>query len=151
MTLYRTDPTDAHYRKLVEALDRELAVTDGDDHAFYDQFNGSEDIHHVMVATKGERAVACGAIKAFDERTMEVKRMYTLPQVRGRGLAVELLRELEKWAAELGYKRLILETGSRQLAAIRLYEKYGFQRMAENYGQYAEMENSICFEKSVAG
>jgi GNAT superfamily N-acetyltransferase len=79
---------------------------------------------------------------------MEVKRMYVLPNNRGKGIATTLLWELEKWALELGYMKCVLETGKRQPEAISLYEKSGYQRIP-NYGQYKGVENSICFEKIV--
>lgn len=79
---------------------------------------------------------------------VEVKRMYTLPEYRGKGIAAELLGELEKWAAELEYGRCVLETGLKQPGAIRLYEKSGYIVMP-NYGQYVGVENSVCFEKSI--
>jgi GNAT superfamily N-acetyltransferase len=79
---------------------------------------------------------------------MEVKRMYTLPEYRGKGIASIVLAELEKWAAELGYQKTVLETGKRQPEAIALYEKNNY-RQIPNYGQYAGVENSVCFEKEL--
>ncbi len=149
MIRIRTTPAHPEYQRLIRALDRDLAVTDGEDHAFYSRFNQSDDIHHAVLLLDGETALACGGLKAYDDRTMEVKRMYTSDPARGRGLAGQILEALEHWAAELGYHRLVLETGKRQTAAIRLYDKHGFARMAENYGQYAGVENSICFEKEL--
>ena len=149
MTLHRTTNDDPRYRKLVRELDRFLSVTDGDDHAFYDQFNGSDDIPFVVVGEKNGQPIACGALKPYDPTTLEVKRMYTVEEHRGRGVAVRLLEELESWARELGYLRLVLETGKRQTAAIRLYKKYGFARMSENYGPYRTMDNSVCMERTL--
>ena len=105
MTLTRTTPADPDYQLLVVALDGDLAITDGEDHAFYNQFNGSDDIQHVIVGRQGDTdtPVACGAIKAYDATTMEVKRMYTADAARGRGLAGRVLTALEEWARELGY------------------------------------------------
>jgi len=119
---------------------------DGRDHDFYDKYNKIDKIKHVVVAYSGELPVACGAIKEFDPETMEVKRMFTLDSHRGKGFATKVLAELEKWALELGYSRCILETGKRLPDAVRLYEKSGYQ-LISNYGQYIQMENSICFEK----
>jgi ribosomal protein S18 acetylase RimI-like enzyme len=79
---------------------------------------------------------------------MEIKRMYVPPQFRGNGYASLVLEELETWAKELGYKKCILETGLKQPEAIRLYEKNNFQKIP-NYGQYADVENSVCFEKII--
>ncbi|WP_420458719.1 GNAT family N-acetyltransferase [Neolewinella sp.] len=149
MILSRTTPAHTDYQRLIVALDQDLAVTDGEDHAFYNQFNGSEDIQHVVVGEIDGTPVACGAIKAYDKTTAEVKRMYTVNGARGKGLAGEVLSALEAWACELSYRRLILETGKRQTAAIRLYEKHGYRRLTENYGQYRGVANSVCMEKDL--
>ena len=74
--------------------------------------------------------------------------MYTLPESRRKGIATKILSELEKWASELSYKKCILETGKRQPEAIELYKKNGYKNIS-NYGQYKEIENSICFEKKI--
>jgi putative acetyltransferase len=79
---------------------------------------------------------------------MEVKRMYTSPESRGKGTAAQVLNELEKWAAELYCKKCVLETGKRQPEAIGLYQKGGY-KIIPNYGQYAGIENSVCFEKEL--
>ncbi|WP_194778621.1 GNAT family N-acetyltransferase [Pararhodonellum marinum] len=144
--LERTDAQNPEFRSLVEQLDQELAVTDGEDHAFYDQFNKVDEIKEVVVAYEEEIPQGCGAIKPFDAKTMEVKRMYVPQDLRGKGIAIKILNELEDWARELGYERCVLETGTRQKSAIALYQKSGYQRIP-NYGQYEEMENSLCFEK----
>jgi GNAT superfamily N-acetyltransferase len=79
---------------------------------------------------------------------MEVKRMYILAPYRGKGTASGVLIQLEKWAAEMNYSHCILETGIRQPDAIRLYGKNGYLPIP-NYGQYAGVENSRCFEKAL--
>jgi GNAT superfamily N-acetyltransferase len=81
---------------------------------------------------------------------MEIKRMYTSLESRGKGIASHVLRELENWASELSYERCILETGQKQPEALRLYEKNGY-KVISNYGQYAEIGNSVCFEKHIRG
>jgi GNAT superfamily N-acetyltransferase len=68
---------------------------------------------------------------------------------RNKGIASLLLAELENWATELGHTRCILETGIRQTDAIALYKKNGY-RVMDNYGQYAGVETSVCFEKKFA-
>ena len=87
-----------------------------------------------------------GAIKEYSPGIMEVKRMYCLPEKRGRGIATHVLSELEKWAKEISYSKCILETGKKQEEAIALYLKNGYQPIS-NYGQYEGKENSLCFEK----
>jgi putative acetyltransferase len=75
--------------------------------------------------------------------------MYTLPGNREKGIATKVLIELEKWANELGYNKCILETGKKQPEAIALYKKNRY-KLIPNFGQYAEVENSVCFEKEIA-
>ena len=144
--LRRTDSEDADFVTLVESLDRDLAQRDGEDHAFYHQFNSITSIRHAIVAYEGGIAVACGAIKAFDGDSMEVKRMYTSPLSRGKGIAAIVLSELEKWTVELGYESCVLETGMQQPEAMALYRKHGYEAIP-NYGQYVGVSNSRCFKK----
>ncbi|MBL8183523.1 MAG: GNAT family N-acetyltransferase, partial [Blastocatellia bacterium] len=73
---------------------------------------------------------------------------FTIPDHRGKGIAAMVLDELEKWALELSCTRCVLETGKKQPEAIRLYTKCGYS-LIPNYGQYAEMENSVCFAKEI--
>jgi putative acetyltransferase len=146
ITIIQTDSHNPDFIKLVKCLDADLAERDGDEHAFYHQFNKIDTLKHVVVLYEEEAAVSCGAIKETMPGIMEVKRMYTTPAARGKGLAGKVLAELEKWAAALGYHSCVLETGKKQPEAIALYTKCGYQ-VIPNYGQYAGVENSVCFEK----
>ncbi|MEZ4829324.1 MAG: GNAT family N-acetyltransferase [Bacteroidia bacterium] len=148
MTSIRTDATHSDFIELVRHLDRELAERDGEDHSFYAQYNRIANIKYAIVAYEAGKAIGCGAIKEFAADTMEVKRMYVFPEYRGKGIAAQILAELETWAAEMGYPKCVLETGLKQPEAIRLYEKSGYRRIS-NYGQYIGVENSVCFEKRV--
>ena len=148
LTLFRTDASDPDFVKLVSLLDQELAERDGDDHSFYQQFNHIDRLRHVVIIKEGDQAIGCGAIKDLEGEAMEVKRMFVLAARRGRGVAGSILAELEKWAFELGYSSCRLETGKRQPEAIALYMRKGYQ-IIPNYGQYAEVENSICFGKKL--
>lgn len=144
----RTNSDNTDFIGLVRYLDADLAIRDGKDHSFYSQFNKIDKIKYVVVAYENETAVGCGAIKEFDSESMEVKRMYTAPESRGKGIALNVLNELEAWATEMAYTKCVLETGKRQPEAIALYEKNGYKRIP-NYGQYIGMENSLCFEKGL--
>ena len=74
--------------------------------------------------------------------------MYVLPDKRGQGIASAILKELEQWAMEMGCIKCVLETGKKQPEAIALYTKNGYQVMP-NFGQYEQVENSVCFEKAL--
>lgn len=147
--LLRTDSSNADFQALVIELDRYLAKTDGDEHAFYSQYNKSDGLKYVVLAYDGDKAVGSGAIKHFADDVMEVKRMYVHPDARGQGVASLVLRELENWTTELSYKKCLLETGVKQLEAVALYRKNAYE-VVPNYGQYEGMENSICFEKTIS-
>ena len=147
--LIRTDSDNSDFIALVAQLDAFLAEIDGEEHLFYNQLNNVANIKHVVLAYEDNRVVGCGAIREFNETSMEVKRMYTLPASRGKGIAKHILNELEKWAMELGYLKCILETGKRQPEAIQLYSNNGYKAIP-NYGKYANVYNSICFEKELS-
>lgn len=142
----RTDSSNTDFIELVALLDADLALRDGEDNAFYAQFNGIDVLKNCVVYYENETAIGCGAIKRFDDSAMEVKRMYVNPDTRGKGIASLLLLELEKWAKELGYEYCILETGLRQPEAIALYKKNNYT-VIPNYPPYEGIKNSVCFRK----
>ena len=74
--------------------------------------------------------------------------MYVRPDRRGMRIAAEVLTDLESWANELGFKEYILETGFKQPEAITLYKRSGYD-VIPNYGQYENVENSVCMKKSI--
>lgn len=146
--LIRTNSEHPDFVGLVKFLDAELAERDGEEHSFYNQFNKIDLIKHVVVAFDNDKPMGCGAIKQYSANTMEVKRMYTSPEYRGKGIASLVLKELEIWAFELSYEKCLLETGKKQPEAIALYQKSGYKQIP-NYGQYVGIENSVCFEKTL--
>ncbi|MBO9202168.1 MULTISPECIES: GNAT family N-acetyltransferase [Niastella] len=148
-TFQRTDSNSIDFQDLVKLLDADLAIRDGSEHAFYAQYNKIVNIQHVVVCYLDEQPIGCGAFKEYDEHTVEIKRMYVKPAYRGKGIGLYILRELELWAAELHYPATILETGKKQPEAIRLYEKAGYH-LIKNFGQYENVENSVCMSKDIS-
>ena len=148
INIIRTSSDNHVFIELVKLLDADLTIRDGDKHTFYDQFNKIDNIRYVVVAYENNKPVGCGAIKEYKPDSMEVKRMYVLPEHRKKGIASKILDELEIWASELFYSKCILETGKGQPEAIKLYKKNGYT-LIPNYGQYAGVENSLCFEKKL--
>jgi len=146
--LVRTDSQNPDFIYLVARLDAFLAELDGEEHAFYNSLNKIDTLKQVIVAYEEDKPVGCGAIREHPPKTMEVKRMYTLEDHRGKGIGTKILHELEKWAAEMKYDKCVLETGNRQPDAIALYKKQGYERIP-NYGKYINIENSVCFEKEL--
>jgi len=97
-------------------------------------------------------AVACGGVGFYDGYA-ELKRMYSKPAVRGRGVAKAILRRLEAEARAAGAPLLRIETGVHQEEALRFYEAAGFRRCGP-FGPYAQMpsraiELSVFYEKAL--
>jgi GNAT superfamily N-acetyltransferase len=133
---------------LINALDEDLYQRNGEAQLKYRPYNKVDTIKHVVVIYVDEKPVGCGAFKKFDEESVEIKRMFVYPEMRGKKLAAGILEELEKWAIEEGFSKAVLETGHKQTEAIHLYTKAGYM-LTENYGQYIGMEESICYRKDL--
>lgn len=149
LQLERTTATNPDFISLIAALDAELKVRDGEQHAFFAQFNTVEAIEHVVVAYKNRLPVGCGALKKYAATTMEIKRVYVVPQYRGQGVASTLLKALEQWTREVSCHTCILETGIQQPEALALYKKQGYT-IIPNYGPYVDVAESVCFEKHLS-
>ncbi len=99
-----------------------------------------------LLATRDGRAVGCGGLCRYDDTTAEIRRMYTVPDARGSGVARAILAALLERARELGYARVRLETGSGQPEALGLYRSSGFEEIP-CWGPYATDERSVCLEQ----
>ena len=148
ISIKRTTSDDLDFQELVALLDQDLAIRDGEEHSFYAQFNKIDKIKQAVVAYKENLPIGCGALKGYEEKTAEIKRMFVKPGYRGLGMGHFILKELELWAAELNYAECILETGKKQPEAIRLYQKAGYI-LIPNYGQYENVGNSVCMKKII--
>lgn len=102
----------------------------------------------LVVARSDGDPVGCGALRQINKTTVEVKRMYVVPTARRRGVARQVLAELERVASERGNNKVILETGVFQPEALALYGSAGYRRTA-NYGRYVGNPEACCFEKDV--
>jgi putative acetyltransferase len=148
MKIVRSDASNPDFIELVKYLDEELVIKDGDNHAFYAQYDKIDKIKHTVLVYENNLPVGCGAMKKYEPEIMEIKRIFIRPDNRGKGIAAIILKELESWSDELKYKKCILETGANNPEAIRLYKKNGY-RIISNYSQYAGIETSVCFEKEL--
>ncbi|MBW4632101.1 MAG: GNAT family N-acetyltransferase [Iphinoe sp. HA4291-MV1] len=102
-----------------------------------------------VVARLDGQSIGCGAIRPFDEQGVaEVKRMFVIPAMRGRGISKQILTKLENTARSLGYTATILETGTRQPEAMALYEKAGYKH-CYCWGKYINSSWSICYRKEL--
>ncbi len=146
LTIKRTTSVNADFINLIARLDKDLLNRYDSAQKNYDEHNMIELIDTVLIIYDYERPIGCGCFKRFDNDTAEIKRMFIESDYRGKGISKIILKELENWANGLGYSKLVLETGIKQPEAIGLYQNYGFKQI-DNYGQYADMPNSVCFEK----
>lgn len=148
MQIIRTTSKDQDFAHLIAALDGDLYQRNGEAQLKYRPYNKVDMIKHVVLVYVDGKPVGCGAFKKYDDKSVEIKRMFVYPEMRGKRLAARILQELENWAVEEGYTRAVLETGHKQTEAIRLYTIAGYSRV-ENYGQYIGMEESICYQKEL--
>lgn len=144
----RTNSNDLQFQQLALELENDLRIRDGEDHLFYSALNKIAYIEHVIVAYEDKLPVGCGAIREYAASTMEIKRMFIIPAMRGRGVASLILKTLEDWGRELGYNICRLETGLNQPEAIAFYKKQKYI-IIPNFGKYKDSSNSICFEKTL--
>jgi GNAT superfamily N-acetyltransferase len=141
------DSPDA--RRLVDALDAHLASRYAPEHRFGPHLKAEHvapGLGTFVIARANGKAVGCGALRRRDAATVEVKRMYVEPEVRGRGVARQILDHLESTARTMGAERLVLETGIHQEEAIGLYRMAGF-KIVDCFDEYAGIPTSVCFEK----
>jgi putative acetyltransferase len=104
-----------------------------------------------LVARIDDLPVGCAALRpALDGSPglAEVKRMYTRPEARRRGVSRAILARLEDAARAFGYQRIQLETGTRQPEAMTLYEAAGYHRI-EPYGEFRDDPLSVCYAKDL--
>jgi putative acetyltransferase len=95
------------------------------------------------------QAIGCGALVLTADHA-ELKRMYTHPSQRGRGVASSLLKLLESEARARGCTRFMLETGCLQPQALALYERHGYERCGP-FGDYVDDPNSVFMRKIAPG
>jgi len=147
-SLKRTTANDQDFQLLISRLDHELWNELKEDQATYDQYNKVPDINTAVLIYADEKPVACGCFKKYEEETVEIKRMFVEKSHRGLGLSKMILQELEKWAKESGYAFAVLETSIHFKTARNLYEHSGYNTIP-NYGQYANLPESVCMKKSL--
>jgi GNAT superfamily N-acetyltransferase len=146
--LQRTTSDNEDFRLLISELDKELRSRYQEKQGIYDRYNIIENNPNVVIAYREELPVGCGCFKKFDDRSVEIKRMFVRPEYRGQKIAASILQQLENWAIELNISGTVLETGIKQPDAIHLYRKSGYI-VVENYGPYKGLPESICMQKNL--
>lgn len=144
----RTSANHPDFIYLISLLDFELWHELNEDQATYDQFNKVSDISTAVIIYADEKPIACGCYKKYDDKTVEIKRMYVDKNYRGKGISKMVLTELEKWAIENSFEYAILETSIHFNIAQSLYKNAGYD-VIENYDQYAGLEESVCMKKKL--
>ena len=145
--------TDGHNKDFIElcrGLDEFLNELVGgeENRAEYIQYNKLDDIHDVVIAYDNDIPVGSASFKKYDDENAEVKRVFVKEEYRGQGISNELMKMLEQRAREKGFKYFILESGEPLVSAMALYRKIGY-KVIPNYGQYVNMEESICMKKKL--
>jgi len=143
-------PSQPEILQLIEELDAfQKPLYPAESHHGIDLTALSESkVLFAVVRDEHGRAIACGAI-VLEATYGEIKRMYTRPTHRGKGLARALLEFLESKAKEKGCSQFALETGNLQPEAIGLYARCGYQRSGP-FGEYADDPNSVFMRKNAA-
>jgi putative acetyltransferase len=135
-------------RTLIAELDAELSRHYPPAQRFHDlpATDVAEGRGRFLVAWLDDAPVGCGAVRMLSASAAELKRMYVVPDARGRGLSRAILAALEAEAAHLGATTVVLETGDQQHAALGLYQSAGFVRRP-CFGAYAASPSSVCLQK----
>ena len=145
-----TDGQNKDFIELCHGLDEFLNELVGgeENRAEYIQYNKLDDIHDVVIAYDNDIPVGSTSFKKYDDENAEVKRVFVKEEYRGQGISNELMKMLEQRAREKGFKYFILESGEPLVSAMALYRKIGY-KVIPNYGQYVNMEESICMKKKL--
>ncbi len=152
IAIVRAALTDSVSRGLIDRLNAELTGAYPEAEATHfglapEEVTGGRGAF--LIVYQAATPVGCGAVRLLDPGTGELKRMYVSPAARGKGLGRRLVAALETEARALGVRRLVLETGIRQAAALALYRATGFQPIPL-YGEYLlSPETSICLGKDL--
>jgi len=152
ITIARVELTAEVSRALIDSLNAELSGVypePGANHFHLDPEEVADGRGTFLVVYRGGTPVGCGALRLLDAETAELKRMYVSPIVRGSGLGRRLVAALEAEARALGVRRLVLETGVRQAAALAIYRATGFHPIPL-FGEYClSPETSVCLGKDL--
>lgn len=150
MNFVRTDGNNRDFVENCRLLDADLDRRVGKIIARepYKKYNLLDEIQEAIVVYDGQKADGGGAIRRYDDENVELKRVFIHSEYQGQGLGSRLVSLLMEWAAELGYKRMILETGERLVESCAVYKKLGF-RVIPNYGPYVQMTQSLCMAKEL--
>lgn len=137
-------------QQLIDAVQQEYVVRyGGPDEAPVQPSEFASPDGRFVVGYLDTAPVAMGGVRRVDSDAVEIKRMYVVPEFRGRGLSRVVLAHLESLAAQLGATRVLLETGHQQPEAMRLYETSGYERV-EGFGHYKCVPGAFAYGKTLS-
>jgi GNAT superfamily N-acetyltransferase len=149
LVLHDTPIDEPQARSLVEELQQEYVVRyGGPDETPVDPREFDPPTGVFLVAELGDTLIGCVGLRRHDETTVELKRLFVRPDHRRGGLGRILLFAAERRALELGYSKILLETGTEQPEAVSLYTSTGY-RPHENIGHYRHSESSQMYSKTL--
>jgi GNAT superfamily N-acetyltransferase len=151
VVIQRYDLLSGVAQELITALNAELSnlyPEEGANHFRLDPDEVAAGNGAFLVALRDDEPLGCGAVRRIGERSGELKRMYVRPAARGLGIGRALLAALEAEARALGLTRLLLETGTRQIEALKLYRRAGFTEIPA-FGEYINSPLSVCMAKEL--
>lgn len=148
MEIRFADADSRDFRDLTAKLDAYYFELVGEVHLRYAPYNDPANFNCRIVAYEGDTAIACGCWKQKSPDTVEIKRIYVLPEYRRKGAASLVIRTLEEHALSAGFRHFILETARTTMDSAALYRSLGYQEIGY-YGSPAGAENCRCFEKNL--
>ena len=141
---FSTVTTD--FEDLSNEFNREFMEKFGKAQEKYQKYNLLDNIKDVIICYFDEKPIGCVSIRFYYNDVYELKRMFIKSKYRGLGISKIMLAMIENRAKEKGINKIILETGAHLEQAVQLYKKSGYQKIV-NYGDYANIPESICMEK----
>lgn len=152
MDFKRTDGKDQDFIENCRLLDMDLDRRVGKvvKREKYKKYNQLDEIQEAIVVYEDHKAIGGGAIRRYDDENVELKRVFIHTEYQGQGIGSKLVSLLIEWAMELGYQRMILETGELLAESCAVYRKLGFE-VIPNYGPYVNMPESLCMAKDLKG
>ena len=152
MNYKRTDGKDVDFIENCRLLDMDLDRRVGKKvkRDKYKKYNQLDEIQEAIVVYDDNKVIGGGAIRRYDDKNIELKRVFVHTEYQGQGIGSRLVTLLIEWAIELGYNRMILETGELLAESCAVYRKLGFQ-VIPNYGPYMDMPESLCMAKNLKG
>ncbi len=150
MDFVRTDGKNGDFIENCRLLDMDLDRRVGRQikREKYQKYNQLDEIQEAVVVYDKDKPVGGGAIRRYDGDNVELKRVFVHNEYQGQGIGTRLVSLLIEWAAELGYRRMILETGELLAESCAVYKKLGFA-VIPNYGPYVDMPESLCMARDI--